>query len=104
MVLAAYGLDKIRKRKIGRILWPLLCEIAKLAKDLRKKSREARLKKNYLEFAKEFKEFPIWDCQEFEDCSRLDFLRPTHGNAHIKNLNRIKDHDLKAFLSGRRYW
>ena len=30
-----------------------------------------------------------WEC-EFEHCIKLDFLKPMHGNAHIKNLRIIK--------------
>lgn len=121
-------------------------EIAELAKQLRKKLREAKLTKNYMEFAKfakEFRDFPTcyevlgammrmrckgcredggppfcrirrcclekgfegcWECDEYETCGKLDFLKPTHGDAHIRNLRRIRRVGVERFLKGRRYW
>ena len=121
-------------------------EIAKLAKDLRKKLREAKLHKTYKEFskfAKEFKNYPVcydvlgamvkmrckgcrngggppfckirkccqkkgiegcWECDKFETCKKLDFLKPNHGNAHLRNLRKIKKCGKESFLKGKRYW
>jgi len=121
-------------------------EIADLAKELRKKLREAKLDKHYKEFAKfakEFENFPqcyqvlgamlkmrckgcrngggppfcrirkccqrknyegCWQCDEFEECKKLDFLKTTHGGAHIKNLRKIKKYGKNAFIRGKRYW
>ena len=121
-------------------------EIANLAKELRKKLREAKLNKTYQEFskfAKEFKDYPVcysvlgamvkmkckgcrdgggppfckirkcsqkkefegcWDCNEFGTCRKLDFLNPNHGDAHIKNLRKIKRYGIKVFIEGKRYW
>ena len=31
-----------------------------------------------------------WECNEFETCKKLDFLEPSHGDAHIENLRKIK--------------
>ncbi|MDY6795095.1 MAG: DUF3795 domain-containing protein [Actinomycetota bacterium] len=31
-----------------------------------------------------------WECGEFADCGKMDFLVPVHGDAHIKNLRKIK--------------
>ena len=31
-----------------------------------------------------------WECNEFETCKKLDFLKPSHGDAHIENLRKIK--------------
>jgi len=31
-----------------------------------------------------------WDCESFETCGKLDFLKPIHGNEHIENLRGIK--------------
>jgi hypothetical protein len=45
-----------------------------------------------------------WECAEFETCEKLDFLRPTHDNAHIKNLRLITKKGTKAFLAGKRSW
>jgi len=122
-------------------------EIADLAKELRRKLREGKFNKNYLEFAKfakEFKDYPTcysvlgamvkmrckhmcrggggppfckirrccqekglegcWECEGFETCSKLDFLKPTHGDAHIRNLRKIKKVGVEEFLKGKRYW
>jgi len=45
-----------------------------------------------------------WECDEFETCKKLDFLKPNHGDAHIKNLRRIKKQGLDKFLIGKRDW
>ncbi|HEC87000.1 MAG TPA: DUF3795 domain-containing protein [Thermoplasmatales archaeon] len=122
-------------------------EIADLARDLRKKVREAKLNQNYLEFAKFAKEFEnlpqcyavlgamvkmrckrtcrggggppfcairkccqkkgiegCWECDDFENCEKLNFLKPTHGDAHIKNLRKIRNAGIRNFLEGKRYW
>jgi hypothetical protein len=122
-------------------------EIADLARDLRKKLREAGFNQNYQEFvkfAKEFKDYPrcyevlgamvkmrckrtckngggppfckirkccqkkniqgCWQCEEFETCEKLDFLKPTHKTAHLKNLRIIKKQGIDKFIGGKRYW
>jgi hypothetical protein len=45
-----------------------------------------------------------WECDEFETCSKLDFLKANHGDAHIKNLRRIKRAGLDDFIKGKRLW
>ena len=45
-----------------------------------------------------------WKCEEFETCEKLDFLKPIHEDAHIKNLRRIKKQGINAFLEGKRFW
>jgi len=122
-------------------------EIADLARDLRKKLREAKfaqVAQGLSGFFKEFKNYeqcyevlgamvrlrcrrdcrggggpPVckiraccqkkniqgcWECEEFETCERLDFLRPIHEDAHIKNLRKIKKQGVDKFLEGKRYW
>jgi hypothetical protein len=32
-----------------------------------------------------------WKCAEFENCDRLDFLKPYHGDAPLKNLRKIRE-------------
>jgi len=32
-----------------------------------------------------------WDCEEFEACTRLDFLKPMHGEGPRINLKQIKE-------------
>ena len=31
-----------------------------------------------------------WECDDFENCKELEFLIPVHGDAHIRNLKKIK--------------
>ncbi len=45
-----------------------------------------------------------WQCEDFESCEKLDFLRPAHGEAHLKNLKLIKKRGVPAFLAGKRFW
>ena len=45
-----------------------------------------------------------WECEEFETCKKLDFLKLIHGDAHIKNLRKIKKQGIVKFLEGKKYW
>jgi len=45
-----------------------------------------------------------WQCDEFESCKKLDFLKPIHGDAHLKNLRKIKKQGIDKFLEGKRHW
>ena len=45
-----------------------------------------------------------WICDEFENCEKLDFLKPVHGDAHIKNLKKIKRNGKKGFIQGKTLW
>ena len=45
-----------------------------------------------------------WECEEFETCQKLEFLRAVHGEAHLKNLRKIKKQGLSGFVEGPRYW
>ncbi len=45
-----------------------------------------------------------WQCATFKTCAKLDFLRAGHGDAHLRNLNKIKRAGTAAFIRGRRYW
>ena len=45
-----------------------------------------------------------WQCNEFETCQKLDFLKPFHGDAHIKNLKILKKSGVDRFLEGKRNW
>jgi len=42
-----------------------------------------------------------WECLEFENCKKLDFLEPFHGNLPKKNLRKIKELGLKEWLEHR---
>lgn len=121
--------------------------IADLARDLRKKLREAKLERaagGLSKFFKEFKDYRTcyevlgamvrlrckracrngggnpsceirncaqkknvegcWKCEEFETCSKLDFLKPIHEDAHLKNLRKIKKQGIDNFVAGTRQW
>ena len=43
-----------------------------------------------------------WECDEYESCSKMDFLKTNHGDAHIKNLRKINKKGKKEFLKGKR--
>jgi hypothetical protein len=45
-----------------------------------------------------------WQCGQLETCAKLDFLKPGHGDAHLRNLRKIKRDGAAAFLQGKRYW
>jgi len=45
-----------------------------------------------------------WQCATFPTCTKLDFLKAGHGDAHLKNLRRIKRCGTGAFLAGKRHW
>jgi len=45
-----------------------------------------------------------WQCDEFETCEKLDFLNPVHGDAHLRNLRKLKKQGVNAFIEGKRYW
>jgi hypothetical protein len=32
-----------------------------------------------------------WECNDFEECDKFDFLKPFHGDAPLKNLRIIKE-------------
>ena len=45
-----------------------------------------------------------WECADFESCKKLDFLRSVHGDAHIKNLRRIRKKGNEEFVKGKKQW
>ncbi len=45
-----------------------------------------------------------WECNDFVTCSKLDFLKVGHGDAHIKNMRKIKRKGIKEFLEGEKPW
>ena len=45
-----------------------------------------------------------WLCDEFVTCEKLQELKANHGEAHIKNLRKIKRKGIDAFLEGPKYW
>ncbi len=45
-----------------------------------------------------------WECDEFEGCEKLEFLKHNHGNAHLMNLRKIKKIGVCEFLKGGKQW
>jgi hypothetical protein len=45
-----------------------------------------------------------WECEDFEECNKLDFLAHVHGDAHIKNLRRLKRKGPTEFVKGKHEW
>ncbi|OFW57364.1 MAG: hypothetical protein A2V52_05775 [Actinobacteria bacterium RBG_19FT_COMBO_54_7] len=45
-----------------------------------------------------------WGCAEFSACSKMEFLAHVHGDAHIKNLEKIKDIGLEEWIEGGPLW
>ena len=45
-----------------------------------------------------------WLCEMFENCEKVDFLVPVHGDAHVKNLRAIKRKGKENFVKGKRLW
>ena len=45
-----------------------------------------------------------WECPEFEECGKLDVLFPVHGDAHLKNLRKIKRKGQEEFVKGKKSW
>jgi hypothetical protein len=45
-----------------------------------------------------------WQCDDFETCKKMDFLKLYHQDAHLKNLRIIEKAGVDSFISGKRYW
>jgi hypothetical protein len=45
-----------------------------------------------------------WECDEFKTCTKLDFLRASHGDAHLKNLRILSRRGVDHFLDGKKNW
>ena len=45
-----------------------------------------------------------WQCEEFVTCGELEFLEAAHGDAHIRNLRKLKKKGVKEFLKGKKHW
>ena len=45
-----------------------------------------------------------WQCNEFETCEKLELQKPIHGEAHVKNLKKIRKTGTAGFVQGKRYW
>jgi len=45
-----------------------------------------------------------WECDAFETCAKLDFLKPIHGEANKKNMRKIRKSGIDEFLKGPKLW
>jgi hypothetical protein len=45
-----------------------------------------------------------WECGEFADCGKMDFLVPVHGDGHLKNLRKIKRVGVEEWVKGGPIW
>lgn len=45
-----------------------------------------------------------WECNQLEQCKKLDSLEANHGNAHIKNLKLINKEGIEEFINGKKHW
>jgi hypothetical protein len=47
-----------------------------------------------------------WECTEFEECDKFEFLKPVHGDGPKKNLKKIKKYGLDHWAIHREkiYW
>jgi len=45
-----------------------------------------------------------WECADFPTCRKLTFLENVHGDAHLKNLRKIKKVGVDAWAEGNRPW
>lgn len=45
-----------------------------------------------------------WECDEFAECKKLEFLEPIHGDGHLKNLRKIGKVGVNEWAEGNRYW
>ena len=45
-----------------------------------------------------------WECNDFETCNKLDFLKAVHDDAVYKNMRKIRKSGMETFLAGTKYW
>lgn len=45
-----------------------------------------------------------WECQEFESCNKLEYLRPVNEDAPLRNLRIIKSNGIEGFIKGTKHW
>lgn len=45
-----------------------------------------------------------WECDQIDDCDKLEFLEPVHKDAHTKNLKNIKKLGVDKWMTGKRFW
>ncbi len=45
-----------------------------------------------------------WECDDFETCKTMNFLKQFHEDNHIKNMKIIRKSGIDSFAKGKRYW
>jgi hypothetical protein len=45
-----------------------------------------------------------WECDDFETCNKLEFLKAVHNDAIYKNMRKIRKSGMEAFLAGKKYY
>jgi hypothetical protein len=45
-----------------------------------------------------------WQCNKFENCTKLDALTALHGNSHLKNIQTIRKKGISEFNKSNRKW
>ena len=45
-----------------------------------------------------------WECDQFSLCKKLEFLEPVHGDAHLKNIRKIKRKGKQNFIDDTPVW
>ncbi|MFW9843656.1 MAG: DUF3795 domain-containing protein [Candidatus Thorarchaeota archaeon] len=45
-----------------------------------------------------------WECDAIKSCKKLNELNSTHGEAHRKNLRKLKTKGVDEFLAGKKHW
>lgn len=45
-----------------------------------------------------------WECNDFSSCKKLEFLEGVHGDAHLKNMQKIKKKGKQAFIEDNPLW
>jgi len=43
-----------------------------------------------------------WECGDAETCKKLEFLRPVHADAHLRNIRTIRKKGINGFMTGKR--
>jgi hypothetical protein len=45
-----------------------------------------------------------WECDDFLTCKKLEFLESVHGDAHLKNIKKIKKKGKQTFMEDNPLW
>jgi hypothetical protein len=45
-----------------------------------------------------------WECSDADACKKPEFLKPVHGDSHLKNIRAIRKKGITGFMAGKRNW